>query len=245
MLRLDKYLADAGLGTRSEVKRHIRSGLVTVSGRVVRESDRKLDPETDVVCFRGEPVERAAAACYLFHKPSGCVTARTDRKEQTVMDFFPERLRGLSPVGRLDKDTEGLLLVTDDGALNHRLTSPAHHVKKTYYAVLDRPVPEDARERFAQGIGIGDEKPARPAKLTVLPDAADHACPVAGTAYALLTVTEGRYHQVKRMFAAVGCKVVYLKRLTFGTLSLGDLPRGSFRRLSEEELDILRASLKG
>lgn len=230
-VRLDKYLANAGIGTRSEVKRYIKNGLVTVGGEAASGPEQKVGPDA-AVCFRGERVEPCAFSYYLFHKPKGCVTARTDTRERTVMDYFPEGLRGLSPVGRLDRDTEGLLLVTDDGALNHHLTSPAHHIAKTYYAVLDCPVPAGAAELFRQGIGIGDEKPALSAELEVLP--AD-TCPGIGAAHARLTVTEGRYHQVKRMFGAVGCGVLYLKRLTLGPLALGELAPGEYRALSEEE----------
>lgn len=229
-VRLDKYLADLGLGTRSEVKKYIKSGLVTVDGAAAAGPEQKVGPET-IVCFRGEQLAYRRFSYYMFHKPAGCVTARTDAREQTVMDYFPEHMRALSPVGRLDKDTEGLLLITDDGALNHHLTSPAHHMEKTYYAVLDQPLPADAKERFLQGIDIGDEKPAGSAVLELLPKEETHA---------RLTITEGRYHQVKRMFGALGCKVLYLKRISIGTLTLGDLGRGAYRPLTEDEVAELK-----
>jgi 16S rRNA pseudouridine516 synthase len=143
------------------------------------------------------------------------------------MDYFPASMREkFSPVGRLDRDTEGLLLVTNDGALNHRLTSPAHHVDKTYFARLDVPVPKEAVSLFAAGVDIGDDKPTLPAKLVLLPDERE----------AELTIREGRFHQVKRMFEAVGCNVVYLKRLSMGGLTLGALPKGEYRKLSPEEM---------
>jgi 16S rRNA pseudouridine516 synthase len=143
------------------------------------------------------------------------------------MDYFPAAMRDrFSPVGRLDRDTEGLLLITDDGALNHRLTSPAHHVEKTYFARLDVPVPREAVELFASGVDIGDQKPTLPAQLTLLPDERE----------AELTIQEGRFHQVRRMFETVGCTVIYLKRLSMGSITLGDLPRGEYRKLSPEEL---------
>lgn len=240
MLRLDRYLAEAGAGSRSEVKKAVSSGLVTVDGAVVRDYSRKVDPSANRICHRGIPVVRDTSVCYLFYKPAGCVTARRDRSDRTVMDYFPEALRDrLSPVGRLDKDTEGLLLVTDDGALNHRLTSPAHHVEKTYYAVLDAPLPGDAVDRFYRGLDIGDEKPARPAVLALCEPDAAAAC--RGVCQALVTVTEGRYHQVKRMFAAVGCTVVFLKRTAFAGLTLEGLSPGEYRKLQSDELERLRS----
>jgi len=238
MVRLDKFLADAGIGTRSEVKKMIKRKQITVNAETAVKPEQKIDPGSDEICYEGEIVQYEAFVYYLFHKPSGCVTARTDANAPTVMDYFPpEPGKNLSPVGRLDKDTEGLLLITNDGALNHRLVSPAYHVDKTYYARLDRPVPEKAAELFAKGIDIGDEKPALPARLVILPDETEgDICHYA----AELTIQEGRFHQVKRMFAAVGCKVLYLKRLTMGPLMLGDLPRGQFRRLTEEEVRYLK-----
>lgn len=233
-LRLDRYLANAGVGTRSEVKKYIKNGWVTVGERTAGDPGQKVNLLSDVVYFRGTPVVGRTFSYYLFHKPAGCVTARTDSRERTVMDYFPQDMQSLSPVGRLDKDTEGLLLVTDDGALNHHLTSPSHRIAKTYYAVLDAPVPEDAGERFAQGVDIEDEKPTGPAVLEVLPPDSAQA------AHARLTITEGRYHQVKRMFAAIGCRVLYLKRLSLGPLTLGNLAPGEYRALSEDEVAELR-----
>ncbi len=247
MVRLDKFLADAGIGTRSEIKKLIRGGKVTVDKETAGQPEQKIDPAAARVCVCGAPVEYQQSISYLFHKPAGCVTARTDGSAPTVMDYFPapERKK-LSPVGRLDKDTEGLIIVTSDGALNHHLTSPARHVEKTYYAVLDREIPEEAARQFAIGLDIGDEKPTKPANLVVLPEEepfdAAFSAELSGEAFhARLTITEGRYHQVKRMFAAVGCRVLYLKRLSIGQISLGDLPRGEYRRLTEDELESLRA----
>ena len=176
---------------------------------------------------------------YLFHKPAGCVTARQDSLHKTVLDYFPEELqRNLSPVGRLDKDTEGLLLLTNDGAFNHYLMSPANHVAKTYYAVLDREVPEAAVNLFAEGVDIGDNKKTLPAELHILHTDLDKE---KATKYAAeLTICEGRFHQVKRMFAAVGCKVVYLKRIRMGSLTLNDLKKGTYRELSQEEINRLK-----
>lgn len=234
MIRLDKFLADAGIGTRSEVKKYLKKGQVTLNGEPVLRPEIKINPDRDLVCFDGKPVCYEKFSYYLYHKPAGRVTARRDISERTVMDDFPESFRNtFSPVGRLDKDTEGLLLVTNDGALSHRLLSPAYHVEKTYFATLDQPVPTEAVELFACGIDIGDEKLTLPAELVILP--------VTKKQYsAELTIREGRFHQVKRMFEAVGCKVLYLKRLSFGGLTLDDLSVGSYRRLTDAEVELLR-----
>jgi 16S rRNA pseudouridine516 synthase len=230
-MRLDKYLADAGLGTRSEVKKLIKKGRVTVNDAPANRPEQHVDPSADTVFVDGSTVGYEEFSYYLFHKPAGCVTARSDASFSTVMDYFPEAMRdAFSPVGRLDRDTEGLLLVTNDGALNHRLTSPAHHVEKTYFARLDAAVPREAVAQFAKGVDIGDDKLTLPAQLTILPDKHE----------AELTITEGRFHQVKRMFEVVGCRVVYLKRLSMGGLPLGDLQKGEYRKLSSDEVTQIR-----
>ena len=239
MIRLDKFLADAGYGTRSEVKKQLKSGIVSMNGTVCKKPEEKIDPARDVVTVSGKEVVYEAFSYYLFYKPAGCVTAKSDALHKTVMDYFPEIVRkSCSPVGRLDKDTEGLLLITNDGELNHHLMSPVHHVKKTYYAVLDGEVPVSAIQQFAEGVDIGDDKKTLPAELEILPkQMQDTANPVY---HANLTISEGRFHQVKRMFETVGCHVVYLKRLSLGNLSLGELNPGENRRLSEAEVVDLR-----
>jgi 16S rRNA pseudouridine516 synthase len=239
-MRLDKFLADAGVGTRSEVKKMIKTGRITVNGCAVCRPEQKMNPSEDAVSVDGVSVCYEQFSYYLFHKPGGCVTARTDASFPTVMDFFPAEMRDkFSPVGRLDKDTEGLLLITNDGALNHRLVSPAYHVDKTYYARLDRPVSPAVIEQFAKGIDIGDKKRTLPAELLILPEETD----ASGLIYAAqLTICEGRFHQVKRMFAAVGCEVIYLKRLSMGSLTLQGLPKGTYRKLTPEEVAKLQES---
>lgn len=239
MIRLDKFLADAGYGTRSEVKKQLKSGIVSVNGNVCRRPEEKFDPDQDTIVVAGKTVTYEIAAYYLFYKPAGCVTAKSDSMHRTVMDFFPDHVKkDCSPVGRLDKDTEGLLLITNDGALNHHLMSPAHHVKKTYYAVLNREVPADAVTLFAEGIDIGDEKLTLPAELEIFPEETDTS---GNKIYcATLTISEGRFHQVKRMFEKVGCHVTYLKRLALGNLTLGNLKPGEYRKLTEAELEALR-----
>ena len=229
MLRIDKYLADCGIGTRSEVKQYIKKKQILVNGELIAKPDIKIDENKDEVYFQGKKVVYEKYVYYLFHKPQGCVTAKQDNLHKTVMEYFPEDLQKiLAPVGRLDLDTEGLLLLTNDGELTHHLLSPTHHIPKTYYAILDKPVPEEAISLFEKGIDIGDEKLTLPAELKLLNENDTFA--------AELTICEGRFHQVKRMFASVGCKVTYLKRLSMGSLSLGDLPLGAYRKLSKEEI---------
>lgn len=232
MMRLDKFLSECGMATRSEAKKQIKSGRITVNGSVVSKPESKVDEENDEISLDGKKIAYAVSETFVFYKPKGCVTARRDNLHTTVFDLLPDEIkavRDLSPVGRLDLDTEGLLLLTNDGALNHRLMSPAHHVAKTYFARLDKAVPSDAVELFQKGIDIGDEKPTLPAELLILEDGKT----------ARLTITEGRFHQVKRMFYAIGCEVVYLKREKLGTLSLDGLSTGECRRLTEEELQTL------
>lgn len=229
MLRIDKYLADCGIGTRSEVKQYIKKKQILVNGSVIAKPDIKIDENKDEVYFQGKKVVYEKYVYYLFHKPQGCVTAKQDNLHKTVMEYFPEDLQKiLAPVGRLDLDTEGLLLLTNDGELTHHLLSPTHHIPKTYYAILDKPVPKEAISLFEKGIDIGDEKLTLPAELKLLNENDTFAVE--------LTICEGRFHQVKRMFASVGCKVIYLKRLSMGSLSLGDLPPGAYRKLTREEI---------
>ena len=240
MLRIDKYLADCGIGTRSEVKKYIKAKQVTVNGEPVVKPEQKIDENADVICFKGQPVTYEKYVYYLFHKPAGCVTAKQDNVHKTVMEYFPEEIRAkdISPVGRLDLDTEGLLLFTNDGPLTHHLLSPTHHIPKTYYAVLDKEVPASAVELFKEGVDIGDDKLTLPAELVILPETLD--CDGNSVYSAELTIHEGRFHQVKRMFEVVGCTVTYLKRLSMGNLELGDLPLGAYRKLTNEEINVLK-----
>ena len=231
MMRLDKYLADCGIGTRSEVKKYIKAKQITVNGEVATKPEQKIDENVDKVCFKGQPISYEKYAYYLLHKPAGCVTAKQDNVHKTVMEYFPDDIRAkdIAPVGRLDLDTEGLLLFTNDGPLTHHLLSPTHHIPKTYYAILDKEVTESAVELFKSGVDIGDDKPTLPAELVILSEKE-----------AELTIHEGRFHQVKRMFEAVGCTVTYLKRLSMGSLTLGDLEKGEYRKLTEDEVKNLQ-----
>lgn len=230
MIRLDKLLANMGIGTRSEVKSLIKSGRVSVNGETVKKPEIKVDDAADCVLADGREVCYSKYETYMFHKPAGCVTATKDNHDKTVMDYLdiPGKER-FFPVGRLDKDTEGLLLITNDGALAHNLLAPGKHVDKTYYArVKGTLLPEHGR-LFAQGLDIGDEKPALPARLMILTSGRE-------TSEAEVTIREGRFHQVKRMFAAVGCEVFYLKRLSMGDVALDtSLPPGAYRPLTAEE----------
>ena len=236
MLRIDKYLADCGIGTRSEVKKYIKAKQITVNGKLVVKPEQKIDENVDIICFKGQQIIYEKYVYYLLHKPAGCVTAKQDNVHKTVMECFPEEVRAkdIAPVGRLDLDTEGLLLFTNDGPLTHHLLSPTHHIPKTYYAVLDKKMPESAIELFKTGVDIGDDKPTLPAELIILPTVVKED--ENATYSAELTIHEGRFHQVKRMFEAVGCTVTYLKRLSMGSLVLGDLKIGEYRKLTEEEI---------
>ncbi|MCD8248825.1 MAG: rRNA pseudouridine synthase [Lachnospiraceae bacterium] len=234
MMRLDKYLCETGFGTRSQVKALLKKGLVSVNGESEKRPERKVDERSDTVSCGGKEAVYREFTYLMLYKPAGVLTARSDRQERTVFDLIPAELRrDLSPVGRLDKDTEGLLLLTDDGALAHHLLSPRHHVKKVYFARVQGELEEEAAESFQRGLDIGDEHPTLPAKLVIRKSGAESE--------ALVTLHEGRYHQVKRMFQAVGCEVIYLKRLSMGSLSLdGKLAPGEWRMLGEEEITRLK-----
>ena len=228
MIRLDKYLCEMEAGTRSEVKAFIKKGRVTVNGETAKAPEQKVDETRDTVTLDGHSFSYQKFFYYMLHKPAGVVTAVRDHHDQTVLDLLMDAPgKDLSPVGRLDKDTEGLLLITNDGALAHRLLSPVKHVPKTYLVHTKKPVTSQMCEKLEAGVEIGDETPTAPAKTKLL---SDTDCGL------LLTITEGRFHQVKRMLQAVGNEVVYLKRLSMGTLVLDEtLSKGSWRALTEEE----------
>ena len=229
-IRLDKYLADMGKGTRSEVKKAIGKGLVRVNNEIVKKPETKLDTDSDHVLFDGVLVGYAQYEYYMLNKPAGVISATEDKREKTVIDLIIERKRkDLFPVGRLDRDTEGLLLISNDGELAHRLLSPSKHVDKVYYAKIDGKVTIEDVEAFQQGVDIGEEKLTRPAKLRILKSETQSEIE--------LTICEGKFHQVKRMFQAVGKEVVYLKRLQMGTLILDEsLKPGEYRELTEQEI---------
>lgn len=225
-MRLDKYLAEMGAGTRKEIGKAVKAGRVTVNGQTAKNAAMQVTAE-DEVSMDGEPVEYEEYVYYMLNKPAGVISATEDARERTVLDLISERQRkGLFPVGRLDRDTEGLLLITNDGGLAHRLLSPRHHVDKVYYARLDGPVGEAEKALFAQGLKVDETLTALPAELEILEPASE----------VRVTIREGKFHQVKRMFEAVGREVLYLKRLSMGPLALDEsLPKGDYRRLTAEE----------
>lgn len=255
MIRLDKYLCEMQAGSRSEVKELIRHGCVAVNGEIWKRPEGKLDENRDQVCVNGSLLAYQKYIYLLLNKPAGIVSATRDSREKTVLDYIRERdgqnpllARPLFPVGRLDKDTEGLLLLTDDGGLSHRLLSPNRHVEKTYYVEIDGELTDGQRKALENGVDIGDDGKGRdagrtltrPARLReVLAEGAFHSGD-AKTAWEL-TITEGRFHQVKRMMQAVGRQVVYLKRISMGSLKLdAALKAGEFRELTKEELSLLK-----
>jgi 16S rRNA pseudouridine516 synthase len=225
-MRLDKYLAQMGAGTRSDLKKAIRAGRVTVGGKKAKDAGMQVT-EADEICLDGRRIVYEEFVYYMLHKPAGVISASRDAGERTVLDLIDEEKRkDLFPVGRLDRDTEGLLLITNDGELAHRLLSPKSHVDKVYFARLDRPVGEEEKRLFAEGLTVDDTLTAMPARLEILDPPNE----------VMVTIREGKFHQIKRMFAAVGREVVYLKRLSMGPLHLDErLPAGAYRRLTEEE----------
>lgn len=236
-MRLDKLLADAGYGTRTEIKRALKAGVVSINDVVVKKADLQVTPETDRIYYQGKPVVYKAFEYYLLNKPAGYVSATKDNIYPTVMELLPDTAReDLSPVGRLDVDTEGLLLITNDGQLSHRLLSPKRHVDKVYCADIDGIVTEDDVITFSHGIDIGEDKPTLPSKLTIL--STDYNT---NTSRIEVTLHEGKFHQVKRMFHAVGKKVTYLQRISMGSLSLDHtLPVGACRELTPQEITDLK-----
>ena len=235
-MRLDKYLADMGLGTRSEIKKAVRSGRVSVDGRTVTDPGTKVGPE-DAVLFDGTAVTYEPYVYYMLHKPAGVISASEDRRERTCVDLIDEtRRRDLFPVGRLDRDTEGLLLITNDGDLCHRLLTPSRHVDKVYYARISGKVTGEDVRGFASGLQVDVDFRAMPAQLRIL--RSDSVSEVE------IVIREGKFHQIKRMFRAVGKEVLYLKRLSMGSLTLDPaLEAGAWRRLTADELAELRKSL--
>jgi 16S rRNA pseudouridine516 synthase len=228
MERLDKFLCDSGIGTRSQVKVILKTGRVTVDGKAEKDGSKKIDPAVQTVCLDGEALGGKRQIVVMLNKPAGFVTATEDKVERTVMELLPQLYRNLDlkPVGRLDKATEGLLLFTNDGELLHRLISPKKEVPKVYYARHEGCAGEDDVAAFAAGLTLRDGTVCLPAKLEPL-----------GAGESLITVCEGKYHQVRRMMASRGMTVSYLERRMEGRLTLGDLPRGQIRELTEEEIN--------
>lgn len=278
LLRLDRFLALEGFGTRSEIRKAVRSGRASVNGAVEKNPGRQIAPD-DEIRFDDQRIARAEFVYYMLYKPAGVITATEDSRTATVLDLLrtpessgspserqpvqpsrsvqPVLRRDLFPVGRLDRDTEGLLLITDDGQLAHRLLSPGRHVDKVYYAVVTGQVTEEDRRRFAEGLCVDESLTAMPARLLsaaeaareteqlsgLIPEDPQQLIPPGTTSFSpvLVTIREGKFHQIKRMFAAVGKEVLYLRRLSMGPLLLDEaLSPGEFRELTQEEIRLLR-----
>ncbi len=234
--RIDKIISNSLPYSRSQVRELIKKKKVIVNDVVIKSSDEKINPETDIVIVDGNMLKYSEFVYYMLNKPAGVVSATNDNTCKTVLELINEpKTKDLFPVGRLDKDTEGLLLITNDGDLSHSLLSPKKHVNKTYYVETDDIITDEMIIKLENGLDIGDEKLTLPAKAEVIKDN-NH-----NTSSAYLTITEGRFHQVKRMFKAVGREVVYLKRISMGSLKLDEsLPKGSYRELTEIEISLLR-----
>lgn len=244
-LRLDKILGHLGYGTRSEIKKIVKQGRVTLNGAVVKDSGIQCDPYENTIELDGEPVVYREFIYVMMHKPQGVISATEDTRERTVLDLLPSEYRVFAPfpVGRLDKDTEGLLLLTNDGGLAHDLLSPRKHVPKTYEATVIGHVGEAEAERFKQGVELDDGYVTLPAELEVLERSTSEDD--TKLSKIRLTISEGKFHQVKRMFESVGSKVTYLKRVSMGPLLLDEqLSLGSFRELTESELIALKTYKK-
>lgn len=235
MLRLDKFLGTMDLGTRSQVKEMIKRGQVSVNGEVCRQADRKIREDLDKILIQGKEIAYEPFVYYLLNKPTGVVSATRDKLDRTVMDLLKgARGKELFPVGRLDKDTEGLLLITNDGELSHCLLSPKKHIPKTYFVKVQAIITEEMKQQLEQGVDIGEDRPTLPARVKLLDENSLE-----------LTITEGKFHQVKRMLKAVGNEVIYLKRLSMGSLKLDEsLAPGAYRSLTKEEIGKLKEGSK-
>ncbi len=231
MIRLDKFLADMSIGTRSQVKKLIKEKRVVIDGEIVKKADTKIDENT-IVYVDDQPVSYLRYEYYLLNKPTGYVCALEDKYYPTVMELIYSQRHDLSPVGRLDKDTVGALLITNDGKLNHNLLTPENHVKKKYYFECEPELPSDAVEILAKPIKFKDFE-SKPAKLEIINGNSGQ-----------LTISEGKYHQVKRMIAFLGCEVTYLRRDEFAFLDLTGLEEGQYRELTEQEVERLKELAK-
>jgi 16S rRNA pseudouridine516 synthase len=233
-MRIDKMLANLGYGSRKEVKKLLKDGAVKVNGEILKDSKEHVDPNKDIVSIHGQEVIYKEFIYLMMNKPAGVISATEDNRDETVIDLLEidDQVFEPFPVGRLDKDTEGLLLITNDGQLAHRLLSPKKHVPKTYFAVIEGEVTEEDINAFQKGVTLDDGYETKPGHLVILKSGLMSDIE--------LTITEGKFHQVKRMFQAVGKRVVYLKRISMGPLKLDEtLELGEYRELTEEELNEL------
>ena len=228
-IRLDKYLADMGLGTRTEVKKDIKKGRISVNQEIIKSPEYKIDIQTDVVLADGKEIAYEKMVYYMLNKPQGVVSATEDRRDRTVLEIIQEKKRkDLFPVGRLDKDTEGLLLITNDGELAHNLLAPKKHLDKKYFVRLKNALSEENRKHLEEGVDIGEDKLTMPSQVFLLNEEKNEV---------EIIIREGKFHQIKRMFHAVGNEVVFLKRLSMGSLVLDEnLLPGEYRLLTPEEI---------
>lgn len=234
ILRVDKLLANLSYGSRKEIKKLISQKRVRIDEVLVLKPEEKFDTEKNKLYLDGIHINYEEFEYYMLNKPKGYISATEDNIHKTVMELIPSKLKGLAPVGRLDIDTEGFLLVSNDGKLAHRLISPSNNVPKEYYADIEGRLPEDVQKIFAEGMPLEKDFTTKPAKLNIISRDAN-------TAKISLIIYEGKFHQVKRMFEYVNCKVTYLKRTSFAGLTLDEnLKLGSVRKLTKEELDILK-----
>ena len=230
-MRIDKFLSEMAVCSRSEASKAARSGGITVDGQPVKKADVHIDPEKNTVCYFGQPVVYKKFTYIMLNKPDGYISATDDPREKTVLELLDERSRklGLFPAGRLDKNTFGLLILTNDGELCHRLLSPKNHVEKRYYFETERNVTEEDRQKLESGVDLDGER-TKPANLALTGDRSG-----------VITITEGKFHQIKRMFEVVCNKVTYLERIEFGGIELDrTLSRGRWRELTAEEVETLR-----
>lgn len=235
-MRLDKLLTKAGIGSRNDIKKLLKSHQVRVDGVVVTAANLNVDTNLQQITASGRTIDHSSEVYYVMNKPAGVVSARTDREHQTVIDLISEDdyREGLYPVGRLDRDTEGLVIITNNGPLGFRMLHPKHHVNKTYYVEVNDRLDSDAPAFFENGIAFLDGTTCKPARLDIISSSSEKSC-------AFITISEGKFHQVKKMFLAYGVKVTYLKRISFGSFQLEkELPAGSYRTLTPKEKDLLK-----
>lgn len=235
-LRIDKMLSNTGVGSRKQIKTDARNGHIEVNGTIEKDSSRIIDTETDAVKYKGETIKYTQYIYLMMNKPRGVVSATEDNYDKTIIDLLRDEEKSYKPfpVGRLDKDSEGLLLITNDGKLSHDLLSPKKHVDKTYYVEVDEEVTENDVTAFEKGVILKEDNyKTLPAKLQIIESGYPSIC--------LVTIREGKFHQVKRMFNAINNEVIYLKRISMGTLKLDEsLKTGQYRHLTEEEIKLLR-----
>lgn len=231
IVRVDKILSELGFGSRQDIKKYVKAGKIRINDNTVKKPEEKLNSEKDKLYFEGKEVEVEEFETFILYKPAGYVCATKDNVHKTVMELIDSKRKNIVPVGRLDLDTEGILILTNDGSLNHRLVSPSSHVDKTYYAVFEGKLDENAVEMTKKGLDIGEGEVSKPAKLEIISDSE-----------ILLTIHEGKFHQVKRMVKALGGEVTYLKRVAFGGLRLDDLKlnKGESRKITEIEMEMLK-----